>query len=125
MELKQISKWIVIVGALVILFIKLVLRPMQLFDDPFRFFLGIAPNLFGAFLLPFGAYWFFNGHNYILAKVFHIRSSYDLRVVCMIGFVMLVVNEYLQLFPVFRRTFDLYDIIFSGVGLTCSYFVFE
>lgn len=124
MELKQISKRVVIIGAIIILLIKLVIRPLRLFDDPIRFFLGIAPNLLGSFLIPFGAWWFFSGQNYLLARIFHIRSNYDLRVVCILGFIMLVFNEYLQLIPVFGRTFDYYDIIFSGVGLTTSYFVF-
>src|ERR1043166_7035906 len=124
MDLKQISKWVVITGAIIIFSIKLVIRPLRLFDDPLRFLLGIAPNLIGSFLIPFGAWWFFSGQNYLLARIFHIRSNYDLRVVCILGFIMLVFNEYLQLIPVFGRTFDYYDIIFSGVGLITSYFVF-
>jgi len=39
-------------------------------------------------------------------------------------FGMLVVNEYLQLIPIFGRTFDYFDIIFSAIGLSASYFVF-
>jgi hypothetical protein len=124
MELKQISKRMVITGTLLIWAIKLVVRPLQYFDDPARFFLGIAPNLFGSFLIPFGAYWFFCGRNFLLARIFRIQSAYDLRLVCMMGFGMLIINEYLQLIPVFDRTFDYYDIISSLVGLFTSYFVF-
>ena len=124
MEIKQISKKIVIVGALVIWMIKIFIRPLHLFDDPVRFFLNIAPNLFGSFLIPFGAYWFFSGKNFMLARLFRIESAYDLRLVCLLGFGMLVVNEYLQLIPYFDRTFDYYDILFSSIGLLTSYFVF-
>jgi len=124
MEIKQVSKRIVIIGTLLIWAIKFIIRPLSLFDDPIRFFLGIAPNLFGSFLIPFGAYWFFSGRNYLIARIFRIQSAYDLRLVCLMGLGMLIINEYLQLIPFFGRTFDLYDIIFSMVGLLTSYFVF-
>ncbi len=123
MEFKHISKWFVVSGTLVIWIIKFIIRPLHLLDDS-KFFLGIAPNLFGAFLIPFGAYWFFSGRNFLVARVFRIQSGYDLRLVCMLGFGMLIVNEYLQRIPYFGRTFDQNDILFSSVGLLLSYFVF-
>jgi hypothetical protein len=124
MELKQISKWFVITGTLLIWFVKYILRPLDLLDEPVKFFLGIAPNLLGSFLIPFGAYWFFSRRNFLIARVFRIQSSYDLRLVCLLGFGMLIVNEYLQRIPFFGRTFDYNDILFSSVGLLVSYFVF-
>lgn len=124
MELKHISKWFVITGTLVIWLIKFIIRPLHLFDEPLKFFLGIAPNLFGSFLIPFAAYWFFSGRNFLIARVFRIQSPYDLRLVCLLGFGMLVVNEYLQQVPFFGRTFDYSDILFSSVGLLLSCFVF-
>ena len=125
MDLKRISKWFVITGTLVIWMIKFLVRPLHLFDDPTRFFLNIAPNLFGAFLIPFGAYWFFSGRNFLVARIFRIQTAYELRIVCLLGFGMLIVNEYMQLIPVFGRTFDYNDILFSSVGLVASYFVFN
>jgi hypothetical protein len=124
MELKQISKRFVITGTLIIWTVKFIIRPLQLFDDPTRFFLNIAPNLLGSFLIPFGAYWFFSGRNFLVARIFKIETPYDLRLVCLLGFGMLIVNEYLQLIPFFGRTFDLNDILFSSVGLIASNFVF-
>jgi hypothetical protein len=124
MELKQISKWFIITGTLVIWAIKFIVRPMHLFDDPTRFFLNIAPNLLGSFLIPFGAYLFFSGRNFLVARVFKIETQYDLRLVCLLGFGMLIVNEYMQLIPFFGRTFDYNDIVFSSVGLLASSFVF-
>lgn len=115
----------VIAGTLIIWAIKFVIRPLGLFDDPVRFFLGIAPNLFGSFLIPFGAYWFFSGRNFLIARVFRIQSAYDLRLVCLMGLGMLIINEYLQLIPFFGRTFDLFDIVSSMVGLLTSYFAFS
>jgi hypothetical protein len=124
MEMKQISKWFVIIGTLIIWTIKFIIRPLQLFDDPIRFILNISPNLLGSFLIPFGAYWFFSGRNFLVARIFKIDTPYDLRLVCLLGFGMLVVNEYLQLIPFFGRTFDYNDILFSSVGLLASSFVF-
>ena len=125
MDLKQISKVLVITGAIIIWIIKFIVRPLHLLDDPGKFFWGIAPNLFGSFLIPFGAYWFFSGRKFLVARIFRIESAYDLRLVCILGFGMLIVNEYLQLIPFFGRTFDINDIIFSSVGLAISYFVFN
>ena len=124
MEIKQISKGCLIAGTLVIWIIKFIIRPLNLFDNPVRFFFNIAPNLLGSFLIPFGAYWFFSGRNFLLARIFRIESPYDLRLVCILGFGMLVVNEYLQRIPFFGRTFDYNDILFSSIGLMASYFVF-
>jgi hypothetical protein len=123
MYLKRVSRTAVIVGALIIWSIKLFVRPLHLWDEA-RFFLGIAPNLLGSFLIPFAAYWFFCGRNYFVARVFRINSAYDLRLVCLMGFAMLITNEYLQLIPFFGRTFDYNDIIFSLVGLMASHVVF-
>lgn len=124
MELKQTSKIIVIIGTLIIWIIKFIIRPLHLFEDPLRFFLNIAPNLFGSFLIPFAAYWFFSGRNFMIARLFRIETPYDLRLVCVMGFGMLVVNEYLQRIPFFSRTFDYNDILFSSIGLMASYFIF-
>lgn len=124
MDIKQISKWIVIAGTLVIWMIKFIIRPISLFDEGVRFFLNIAPNLLGSFLIPFAAYWFFSGRNFLLARIFRIDCQYDLRLVCLIGFGMLVVNEYLQKISFLGRTFDYNDIIFSSVGLVISCLVF-
>lgn len=125
MELKQTSKKIFIIGTLVIWTIKFIVRPLHLFDEPAKFFLGIAPNLFGSFLIPFAAYWFFSGRNFLVARIFRIQSMYDLRLVCLMGFGMLIINEYLQLIPFFGRTFDYNDILFSSIGLMASYFAFS
>jgi hypothetical protein len=124
MELKEVSKRLVIAGTILILTIKFVIRPLYLVDDGIKFFLGIAPNLFGSFLVPFGVYWFFSRSGFSIARIFKIQSPYDLRVVCLIGLGLLIINEYLQLIPFFGRTFDFFDIVFSAVGLTTAYFVF-
>ena len=111
-------------GTLLIWLIKFGIRPYYDLGEPTNFFLGIAPNLLGSFLIPFGAYWVFSGREFLIARIFRIHSLIDLRNVCLLGFAMLVVNEYLQLIPIFGRTFDYFDIGFSAVGLSMSYFVF-
>lgn len=115
----------VIAGALIIWSVKFGIRPFYHFPQPVGFFLGIAPNLLGSFLIPFAACWFFSGKFFLLARIFRIHSVNDLKMVCMMGFGMLVLNEYLQLIPFFGRTFDYYDIFFSFAGLLLSYFVFS
>ena len=124
MHLKLVSRRLVISGTLFIWLIKFAIRPLQHFDQPLQFILGILPNLAGSFLVPFGAYWFFSGKDFLLARIFRIRTAFDLRLVCLLGFGMLVVNEYLQKIPVFGRTFDYNDILSSFIGLLLSWFVF-
>ena len=124
MELKQASKRIFLTGTLLIWLIKYLIRPVYPEADTARFFLNIAPNFVGAFLIPFAAYWLFSGRNFLVARVFRIDSPYELRQVCLMGFGMLLVNEYLQRISIFGRTFDYYDILFSSFGLTIACFVF-
>jgi hypothetical protein len=124
MELKSLCRWIVIAGTLIIWSIKFGIRPFQHFEQPTQFMLGIAPNLIGSFLIPFGAYWFFAGRFHFFARIFRIQSIMDLRIVSMLGLGMLVLNEYLQLIPFFGRTFDYFDIVSSITGLSISYIVF-
>ena len=124
MELKKLSKRIFITGTLLIWLIKFLIRPMYGSHDTLLFLLNIAPNLFGSFLIPFAAYWFFTGRNYFIARIFRSETHYELRLVCLMGFGMLIVNEYLQRIPFFGRTFDYNDITFSSVGLLVSCLVF-
>jgi hypothetical protein len=123
MYVKQISRSLVIGGSLLICAIKFLMRPLHLWPEA-GFFLGIAPNLFGSFLLPFAVYWFFNGRQNRLALFFRLQTTADLNQVCIMGFGMLLVNEYLQLVPVFGRTFDYYDILSSLAGLMASWLLF-
>lgn len=125
MHVKKINKWIIITGVLFIVLVKLVIRPTCDCNKAISFLLGIMPNLIGSFLIPFCAIWFYSGQKYFPVRILRIQSQNDLRSVCIMGFTMLVLNEYLQLIPFFGRTFDYFDMIFSAVGLMSSYFVFE
>jgi hypothetical protein len=124
MEIKRISKWVLIFGTVIILAVKSGIRPYWDCDQPMKFILGIAPNLVGSFLIPFAACWFFSGRDNLLARIFRIHSLNDLKIVCMLGLGMLIVNEYLQRIPFFGRTFDYFDIVFSVVGLALAYLTY-
>lgn len=124
MSFKHLCRQLVISGTLLIWGIKFLIRPYHLYPVGTGFLLGVAPNLLGSFLLPFGAYWFFNGREFLMARVFRVETIYELRQLCLLSFALLVVNEYLQLIPVFGRTFDPYDILSSCLGLSAAYFSF-
>ena len=116
-QLKNYSRIIVICGTLLIWIIKFLIRPYDLYADWLSPFIGFAPNLIGTFLLPFGAYWLFK-------KYFLLRNTYDLKVTCAFGLLLVIINEYLQLIPVFGRTFDYLDIFASFIGISIGYVAF-
>jgi hypothetical protein len=114
----------VIVGTLLIWMIKLVIRPYVHLDASLLFICGVAPNFIGAFLVPFGAYWLYTHSLFFNGSLMRFDFFSDARIVCLFGFSLAVINEYLQLVPMFGRTFDYFDILFSAVGLIFSYYSF-
>jgi len=117
MQLKNISKWIVIAGTILIWTVKFIIRPFVHIPHSLKPFVGFAPNLIGSFLLPFGACWFFQ-------RFFKLQTQADLIFTCCFGLLLVIINEYLQLIPVFGRTFDYLDILASVAGAFIGYFVF-
>jgi hypothetical protein len=116
-QLKKYSRIIVISGTLLIWSIKFIIRPFNLYADWLSMFIGFAPNLIGTFLLPFGAYWLFK-------KYFLMRNNYEIKLTCVVGLLLVIINEYLQLIPIFGRTFDYLDIFASFLGTSIGYIVF-
>ena len=116
-QLKKHSRLVVICGTLLIWTIKFFIRPFDLYSDWLSPVVGFAPNLIGSFLLPFGAYWFFK-------KYFLLRNVDDLKITCWFGLLLVIINEYLQLVPIFGRTFDYLDILASFAGVYVGYVVF-
>jgi hypothetical protein len=114
MSFKSFCKYTVITGAIIIMVIKFVIRPYYHFAQPAKYLMGIAPNLLGSFLLPFGCYW-------LLDKFINLHSAKQFKWFCRVCFVLLVINEMLQLVPVFGRTFDYNDITASAAGLVSAY----
>lgn len=117
MQLKKWSKWVVISGTLLIWIVKLIIRPFVHIPVFLKPLAGISPNLIGAFLLPFGACWFFK-------KYFILRTLLHLRLTCWFGLALVIINEYLQMIPVFGRTFDYLDILSSFAGVFAGYLAF-
>jgi len=107
-----------IIGTLLIWSIKFLVRPFVFIDPFFKPLVGLAPNLIGSFLLPFGACWFFQ-------RIFRLETEADLNVTCCFGLLLVVINEYLQLIPIFGRTFDYLDIISSVVGVFLGHIYFK
>jgi hypothetical protein len=116
-QLKNYSRIIVIIGTLLIWTIKFIIRPFDLYADWLSPFIGFAPNLIGTFLLPFGAYWLFK-------RFFLMRNNYEVRFACAFGLLLVIINEYLQLIPIFHRTFDYLDIFASFIGVSIGYITF-
>lgn len=117
MYLKHISRRVVILGTLLIWAIKFIVRPLFYIPPVLKPLVGFAPNLVGSFLLPFGACWFFQ-------RYFRLHTTRDLGFTCSFGLLLVIINEYLQLIPVFGRTFDYLDIFSSVVGVFCGHLVF-
>lgn len=117
MYLKHISRRVVILGTLLIWTIKFIIRPLVHIPPALKPLVGFAPNLIGSFLLPFGACWFFQ-------RYFRLQTTRDLGFTCSFGLLLVIINEYLQLIPVFGRTFDYLDIFSSVVGVFCGHLVF-
>lgn len=124
MQLRTNCRNMVVAGFILIWLIKLVIRPYVHVTGFSKLLLGIAPNLLGAYLIPFGAYWLYTHPRFFNGRLLRFSFFSETRFVCLFGFSLALSNEYLQLIPVFGRTFDLLDILFSGVGLITAYYSF-
>lgn len=116
--MKPISRKIMMAGTLLIWAIKFIIRPYVHIPPAYKLLAGIAPNLLGSFLLPFGACWFFQ-------RFFRLETPGDLTFTCSFGLLLVIVNEYLQRIPFFGRTFDYMDIVFSVIGVFLGHLVFR
>lgn len=117
MQLKNYSRAIVVFCTLLILAIKYVIRPHVHIPGGLQVIVDFAPNLLGSFMLPFGVSWW-------LGRFFRIQVLVDLKLICLLCLLVIMVNEYLQLINVFGRTFDYFDILASFVSTATAYFVY-
>ena len=111
------KKLILIIGFLLIVIVKLFIRPFVTLPPALFLCRDVAPNLISAFLIPFGADQFFK-------KWIQLIERRSVLFICGIGLLIITLNELAQLFPVFHRTFDYFDILFSFIGVAIGYFVF-
>src|SRR5215208_2304440 len=101
MALRIYSKWLVIAGTLTIWIVKFFVRPYIHLDAPLKFITGVSPNLLGSFLLPFAAYWLYTHPQFFNGRLLRFNFFSDTRIVCLFGFLLVGINEYLQLIPFF------------------------
>lgn len=117
MSLNRISRAYVITGILIIWVVKIIIRPYVSLSDVWQLITDVSPNLIGTLLLPFGAWWWFK-------KFFGMNTVFSIRFTCLTGFILVLINEYIQLVPVFGRTFDFLDILASIGGTLLGYSLF-
>jgi hypothetical protein len=125
MQLRNYCKWAVIIGTVFIWIVKFGIRPFVHLDTSMKFITGVAPNFIASFLIPFAAYWLYTHSQFFNGRLMRFDFFSDTRIVCLFGFSLSVINEYLQLIPVLGRTFDYFDILFSALGLIGSYYGFS
>lgn len=114
----KISKiQIFVTGCFLILFVKFYLRPYIQLPLFFNLLKDVAPNLISAFLIPFGA-------DLCISKWAQLIDKKMIFWASCIGFVLITLNELAQLMPIFKRTFDYYDIFFSLIGTFLGYKVY-
>ncbi|CAN5272974.1 hypothetical protein BH11BAC6_BH11BAC6_14300 [soil metagenome] len=114
---KNYSRFIFNTCVILIITVKLFIRPYVHVPAFFQIVVDTLPNLLGSFCLPFGASW-------LLQKYFRLQNLNQLKLACLLSLGLVICNEYLQLIDVFGRTFDYFDIIASFIGTFASYFVY-
>jgi hypothetical protein len=116
---KKNAYLVVFFCTVIIVFIKYYIRPYVHLNNVNQFLVNVLPNFIGAFLFPFALIICFTVLNYF--RKIKIYPASHCKTLCIGSFAILIVNEYLQLIPFFRRTFDYYDIVFSVLGLCLAY----
>jgi hypothetical protein len=103
---------------LVILLIKYGIRPLWYHHGVWGFWLGIAPNALSALVFP--AVWL-GMREHRLVQRFTPMACQPLGPACLTALLVIGINETCQLHPVFGRTFDVYDLLFSAAGIFVGY----
>lgn len=106
-----------VIGILFIGLVKFFIRPFVQVPSIFFLCRDVAPNLISAFLIPFGA-------DLFLKKWVPLKDKRNVFLVCSAGLIVITLNEIAQLFPIFKRTFDYFDLLFSLIGVGLGYYIF-
>lgn len=115
--MQQHKRWILIIGLFLIVLVKFIIRPFVAVPPSLGLYRDVAPNLISSFLIPFGA-------DLFLKRWIQLIDKRSVLWLCIAGLVIISLNEIAQLFPVFRRTFDYFDLVFSLIGVSLGYLVF-
>jgi glycopeptide antibiotics resistance protein len=115
--MEQNKKWILLIGLCLIALVKFFIRPFITIPSELFLCRDVAPNLISAFLIPFGA-------DLFLKRWVQLIEKRNVLFICAVGLIVITLNELAQLFPVFRRTFDYFDLVFSFIGVSIGYLVF-
>jgi hypothetical protein len=107
---------IAVCWALIIL-IKFVLRPIYFNDPNFSLLLGIGPN----FLASFSG--IFIAHK-LLQYSFWFNFNVPIKIALLVWWLVAILNEVLQLIPLFGRTFDWLDMLASMFAIPFSYWAY-
>lgn len=113
----SLYKWITIAGIVFIFIVKFYIRPYIHIPDFLQPVVDVAPNYMGCAILPFAIQW-------LCKKYIRFINSFEIQLMCGASLALVIVNEFLQLIPVFRRTFDVLDIVFSFAGIITGYYLF-
>jgi hypothetical protein len=112
--IESLPKKICIAGIAFIFCIKFIIRPYLHVPSYFQIFVDVAPNFICGLIFPFMIYWLSN-------NLIHLKTKLSVQAACIIAFLGLTVNEFSHLMPIFKRTFDVHDIIFSAIGIFTNY----
>lgn len=113
----NVYKWVTILGTLLILTVKFYIRPYVHVPGLLQPVIDVAPNYMGCMVLPFAIQW-------ICRKYIRFVNTTEIQLMCGAGLALVIINEFLQLIPVFGRTFDVLDIVFSFAGIITGYYLF-
>ena len=64
------------------------------------------------------------GADLFLKKWVPLKDKRNVFLVCSAGLLVITLNEIAQLFPIFKRTFDYFDLLFSLIGVGLGYYIF-
>lgn len=119
------ANWWLAASCAAIVLVKWGMRPWLYQEPVLGFALGVAPNCLAGFGFPF------------LLNRLHawrlglprwwpaLHTGAALQRALLWGWLALFVNELFQLLPVFGRTFDYWDLVFSGIGLLAGQWVYQ
>lgn len=104
-------------GLISILLIQYLVRPAWLEAPSFlRFLMNVYPSLASGILIPL-CFLIFEGPFFYLIQTIALKLTSFLGLVASLGY------EFLQMAPLFNKTFDFFDVLATLTGITLGYFI--